>query len=200
MLLKSRISEFVNKVYESKAGLWFPEIDVLVPKFQNILFVLDGDLGKRLHAVHNIVTNDGDVYYAERMANESPTNTFANLYLSTVDWDSGHPAKTSNSDNIASVISGSSKAVDGTYPQTNDADADNTGAGTDVVTWRFSYAKGDFSDNDIDAGAIAEASVTSWGSASLNDPLLTAFDITPAFAKTSNDTLKVFVNHTANGV
>ncbi len=200
MLVRERLSSFANRVYRSRAGLWvIDKLDLLVPRHDNILLVLSGPEGKRLLAAHNIVTNDGDVYYAQKAVGESPTNNFNSLYLSTVNWDASHPSKTSTSDNIASVIAGSEKAVSTGYPKTNDQDADNTGAGTDVVSWLFSYAKADFSDPDIDAGAISKAAVTSWGTGTGTDPLLTAFDLT-AFAKTSNDTLKVFVNHTMSGV
>jgi len=183
----------------SRAGLWVPRLDALVPRHHNILCVVAGPAGRLLIPAHNIVTNEGDRYYAQKIAGEAPTNTFNRLYLSTVDWNATHPSKTSTSDNIASMISRTEKAPATGYPKTNDGDADNTGAGVDVVTWLFSYAKADFSDNDIDAGAIAATGVTSWGAGAGTDQILTGFDLA-TFAKTANDTLKVFVNHTMNGV
>ena len=195
MLIRTRLHQFTNKIYVAKATLWAPSL--IVPKHHNILAVVQGPEGCVLHAGSNIVTNSGDVYYAERMVAATPTNTFNSCYLSTVNWDATHPQKASTSTNIASMISGAEKAVDGTYPKVNDDDTDNTGAGTDVATWRFSYAKGDFNDTDIDAGAISTASVPAWGSG--GTVLLAAFDLS-SFAKTANDTLKLFVNHTANGI
>ena len=200
MLSRVRDHRFANRVLVSRAGLWLPEIDALAPRFRNVLAVLDGPRGRRLVASANIITDAGDVYYAQSALGEAPTDAFTTLYLSSVDWDATHPQKASTSDNIASVIAGASKAVDATYPRTADPDADNTGAGADVMTWRFSFAKADFNDADIDAGAIAAAGATGWGVAAGTDPLLTAFDIAPAFAKTADDTLKYIVNHTQNGV
>jgi hypothetical protein len=199
MLIKSTVHGFAHKVYTSTAGLWVPLLDILVPKHHNILCVLGTPGGKVLFPAHNIVTDMGDRYYAQRAVSETPTDTFARLYLSAVNWDGGHPAKGSVTDNIASVIAGTEKAATGTYPKTADADADNTGAGVDVVTWAFSYTKADFNAATIEAGALAAAAVTSWGAGAGVNNLLTAFDLT-TFAKTANDTLKVFVNHTMNGV
>ena len=198
MLLKHVISDCKTRVYRTRASLWFPVYDLVLPRYNNILLVRHGPQGCEIFPAHNIVTDDGDTYYAQRMSVETPTNTFNSLYLSTVAWDATHPQKSSNSDDIASMIAGSEKAVAATYPRTNDPDADNTGAGPDVTSWLFSYAKADFNDNDIEAGAITLAGVTSWGGGAGTDPLLTGFALT-TFAKTANDTLKVFVNHTANG-
>ena len=196
MLLKTRVGGFANRVLRSTAGLWLPMQDLCVPLHDNILLVVDGKGGKRLYAAHNIVTDAGDTWYAQSACGETPTNDFDSLYLSSVNWTTT-PAKDHNSSDIASMISGSEKAVSATYPKTNDADADNTGAGVDIVTWLFSYAKTDFNDADIEGGAISIASVPAWGSGST--PLLTNFNIT-SFAKTANDTLKVFVNHEMLGV
>ena len=196
MLIKTQVGRFMNRIYQSAGGLWSPLQDLLVPKNKNVIAVLGTPFGKQCFLASNIITNAGDVYYAQSAAGESVTNNFNSLYLSSVDWGTG-PSKTSTSSDIASMISGTEKTPTSTYPKTNDADSDNTGAGTDIVTWLFSYAKGDFTDADIDAGAISIASVT-WGSG--GTVLLTGFDIGTPFGKTSNDTLKFFVNHTVNGV
>lgn len=197
LLIKSRVHRpgFLDTLYKSKAGLWLR--DRLVPLHKNLIYVLeDSRTGlKRTLVGSNIVTDAGDIWYAQSAAGETPTNTFNTMYLSTVAFTST-PAKATDAGDLASTISGSSKAVSATYPKTNDGDADNTGAGTDVVTHLFSYAKADFNDTDIEGVTIATSSTT-FGSGS--DPLLMARDET-AFAKTANDTLKVFVNHTMNGV
>jgi len=199
MLLKISIPGFLNRVYRSRRALWVPNCDGMAPLHKNILCVLGTPRGRILMTAHNIVTDQGDKYYAQRGAVETPTLAFANLYLSSVNWDATHPQKTSDSDDIASMISGAEKAKASGYPKTNDGDADNTGAGIDVVSWLFSYTKADFNDTDIDAGAIAISGVTSWGGAGGTDDILTGFALT-TFAKTANDTLKVFVNHTMLGV
>ena len=195
MLIKTRLHRFTNKVYETAHGLWVASMDLVVPKHHNILAIVSGPQGRVLHAAHNIVTDAGDIYYAEQMVDGTPTNAFNSLYLSSVTWTVLN--KTSTSTNIASMIAGTEKSVDGTYPQVSDGDTDNTGAGGDVATWRFSYAKGDFNDTDIEGGAISTASVPAWGSG--GTVVLSAFNLT-SFAKTANDTLKMFINHTANGV
>ena len=197
MLIREQVSGFVNKVYRTPGGIWAPLFDVFTPKHQNVLAILGRPDGKVLIPAHNIITNAGDVYYAERMAAETPTNTFNSCYLSSVEWDATHPQKASTATNIASMISGVEKLVSATYPKTNDGDADNTGAGTDITSWLFSWTKADFNDADIDAGAVTVAGHSTWGSG--GQVLLAAFDMT-TFAKTANDTLKLFVNHTANGV
>lgn len=197
MLIRKSTDRF-RGVYQSLGALWIPFLDLIVPRHDNVLGVLTREDGSvQLVAAANIITDAGDVYYAQKAAGETPTNTFANLYLSAAAFSS--PAKDSDSDDLASVISGSSKAPTATYPKTNDGDSDNTGAGTDVLTWLYSYTKADFNNAAITAGAIAASGVTSWGAGAGTDPLLSAFNLT-SFAKTSNDTLKFFVNHTFNGV
>ena len=198
LLIKSRVNRpgFVDTLYQSKAGLWLR--DMLVPRHKNLIYVIeDEETGmKRTMLGSNIVTDAGDIWYAQSAAGETPTNTFNNMYLSSVAF-SPTPVKGTDAGDLASTISGSSKAVSATYPKTNDGDADNTGAGTDVVTHLFSYAKADFADSDIEGVTIGTSSTT-FGSGS--DPILMARNESPSFAKTSNDTLKVFVNHTMNGV
>lgn len=197
MLIRRSIEGF-RGAYASLAGLWVPLLDAVVPRHDNVLAVLTrGDGSRRLVAAANIITDAGDVYYAQKAAGEATTNAFARLYLSAATF--AGPGKTDDTDDLASFIAGAEKAATATYPKTADADADNTGAGTDVLTWLFSYAKADFNHAAISAGAIAAAGLTSWGAGAGTDPLLSAFNLTP-FAKTSNDTLKFFVNHTFNGV
>lgn len=197
MLIRHRVNRFLNRVFTTAHSLIID--GVFVPKRRNILAVVVNERGRILIPASNIVTDEGDKFYAQKAAGETTTYNFANLYLSTSAWDAGNPAKTSTTDNLASVISGSEKAPSAGYPKTNDTDADNTGAGVDIVTWAYSYAKTDFSATGIVSGAIAEAAVTSWGTNAGTDQIMTGFTIT-SFDKTSNDTLKFFVNHTMNGV
>lgn len=199
MLLKRSTDQpFLNRVLETRAGLWVPGQDIVVPKHRNVLAILGTPRGKILIPASNIVGDAGDLYYAQSAVGEAVTNAFDSGYLSSVAWGTG-PNKTTASDDIASMIASVEKLVSATYPKTNDGDGDNTGAGTDIVTWLFSWAKADFNDADIEAGAISLPTNTSWGGAGGNDPILTGFAFT-AFAKTADDTLKVFVNHQMNGV
>lgn len=204
LLIRSRVSGFFN-LYRSLGSLYDKARDILVPKNDNIIYVLghelqDGRIEKEVLLGHNIVTNDGDVYYGEAAAigilgSGSTTDDFDYMYLSTVAF-SPTPAKTTDAGDLASTISGSKKLVSSSYPHVNDADSDNTGAGVDIVTHLFSYATTDFNDTDIEGVAIAETATT-FGSGA--DPLLTARNET-AFAKSATDTLKVFINHQMNGV
>lgn len=193
MLIRSRIAGFVNRVFLSKGGIWFR--DLVVPKHTNILYILNGPEGKRMLVGHNIVTDAGDTWYAQSACGETLTNDFNDMFLSTVAF-SPSPAKGTDAGDLASTISGGEKAITATFPKSNDADADNTGSGVDVVTHQFSYAKGDFNDATIEGVTIA-VSGTTFGSGT--DPLLNARNET-AFAKTADDTLKVIINHTMNGV
>lgn len=139
----------------------------------------------------NIVTNDGDVYYAQSAVAETPTDDFdaaaAGFRLGT---SATAPTKTDT--DVTTENSAGRKATDATYPQTDDQDADNTGAGTDIVTWRVSYTVSEANITGIQEGAIVDERTTP--TAALTHFLMTSF------TKTSSDTLKIFVNHTMNGV
>ncbi|MFM7795178.1 MAG: hypothetical protein ACKO7N_00240, partial [Candidatus Nitrosotenuis sp.] len=143
----------------------------------------------------NIVTDSGDLFYAQKGAGESPTSDFAGangrMELRT---GSVTPAKGDTYTNVTTPVTASRKVIDAGYPKTNDSDTDNTGAGTDIVTWRTSWTTGDFSASAIIGGCIHVG-----GSSPVSaTKVLTHFSIT-SFDKTSSDTLKIFVNHTFNG-
>lgn len=142
----------------------------------------------------NIVTNNGDLYYAQMASGETPA--------STIDYDgsngglrlgSGSTSPTKSSNDVTTFLSGTGHALDSGYEKTNDNDADNTGATTDTVTWRFSYTTAEGNVSGINEGAIVDNRTTP-------TTALTHFLFAASFAKTSSDTLKVFVNHLANGV
>ena len=77
------------------------------------------------------------------------------------------------------------------FPKRNDGDADNTGAGVDIVSFLTSYTTGDFND-----GGTTIKNFAIHDNSSPTDPtkLLTHGAIT-AFNKTASDTLKFFINH-----
>lgn len=204
MLIRSRVSG-VKNLYQSKGGLWDKKRGLFVPRDDNILYILghhlkDGRVEKEVLCGHNLVTNLGDLYYAESLAigiigSGAPTDDHDFLYLSTTLF-SPAPVKGTDAGDLASTIAGSKKALTATYPKVNDGDADNTGSGTDIVTHLFTYTTGDFNDATIEGVCIAETATT-FGSGT--DPILNARNET-AFAKTATDTLKVFINHTITGV
>jgi hypothetical protein len=140
----------------------------------------------------NIVTNDGDTYYAQMVASETPDDDFDGAN-SGLRLGSDNTSPTKSDTDVTSFLSDSAHALDGGYEKTDDDDSDNTGAGVDVVTWRYSYTTGEGNVNSIIEGAIVDDRTTPTAA-------LTHFLFAASFDKTSSDTLKVFVNHTMNGV
>lgn len=155
---------------------------------------------KKWIAGMNEVTNDGEIGYANQGATESPAaneDFFAtaasreqlanpavqNSILATDTW--------AEFDVVATSIAGSNKVYDAAFPKRNDGDADNTGAGVDIVSFLVSYTTGDFND-----GGTTIKNFAILDNASPTDPtkLLTHGQIT-AFNKTASDTLKFFINH-----
>ena len=144
----------------------------------------------------NIVTNDGDLFYAQQALAETPTSDFdganGRMELRT---GAATPAKADTYNELTTPITASRKAIDGTYPLTGDADTDNTGSGADVVTWLTSWTTGDFNNTGIIGGCVHVGGATPSGATKV----LTHWSIS-SFDKTAADTLKIFVNHTFNGV
>lgn len=145
----------------------------------------------------NLVGDQGDLFYAQQGANEAPTNDFtgANGRQELGNGAQGAPGKTDTYSALIGPIVASRKIIDATYPKTNDGDADNTGAATDTVSWLTSWTKADFNDGGITGGVIHNAGASPVG----GSVLLTYWTIT-TFAKTADDTLKIFVNHNMLGV
>ena len=146
----------------------------------------------------NLVTNDGDIYYAKQSceeahgSNEDFSDSTARIELQNPS-SADTPAKGDAYQQVSNPVTASRKAFDSNYPKTADADSDNTGAGVDVVTYLTSWTTSDFNATGIKGGAIHE------NASPVNaTKLLTHFTIS-SFDKTSSDTLKVFVNHTMNG-
>jgi len=187
MLNKSKVQESVISVL-GKPRLNRDQIAVR----GHIIFVLENihTKEKRIYEAHNLISDAGDLYYAQRAASETPTNAFGIMELGSA---GAAPVKGSNRSNMTTKIASSQKAFDATYPKTNDGDADNTGAGTDIISYRVSYATGEANDAAIDR--LILTNVTPGAS----EPVMTYATFT-AFAKTASDTLKQFVNHTFLGV
>ena len=145
----------------------------------------------------NLVGDEGDKYYAQKAAGETPTNDFgsANGRQELGNGTQGTPGKTDTYSALIGPVTASRKAIDATYPKTNDGDADNTGAAVDSVTWLTSWTKADFNSTGLSGGVIHNAAA----SPVAGSVLLTYWTIT-AFNKTADDTLKVFINHNFLGV
>lgn len=140
----------------------------------------------------NIVTDQGDKYYAQMAGGESPTVNFkaagSGLRLGT---GTGTPHK--DHTDLTTFLAGSAHAIKSGYPKTNDNDGDNTGAGVDILTWTYEYLTSEGNGANIAEGAIADDRTTPAA-------LISHFLFAAPFTKTSADTLKVVVNHQFNGV
>lgn len=180
----------LTRVFRSQGGLWFPDYDHVVNRRDNVLAVLRRPWGdKILIPAHNIVTDAGDVFYAQRGAAETPTNAFTTWEMHSA----GTPGKTANRSNFTAIAS-SQQVQDATYPKSNDSDGDNTGAGTEVRTTRVSYTAASFTHAAITHGIVTN---TTPGA---SEPILSGWAWVASINKTSADTLKAFLNHDMEGV
>lgn len=140
----------------------------------------------------NIVTNEGDKYYAQKACGETPTNAFAQIYLCTA--GPATPAKDDNyGDFTVSGGTGNPSAAESGYPKTNDDDADNTGSGVDIVSWEFDFATTDGPFTTITHCFISIAA------ASGTDPILNSYKWASSWSKDADTSAKIFTNHTVNG-
>jgi hypothetical protein len=192
-MIRTRLPGFLN-AYVSKAGLWLKDIDLLVPRIQtgwNVRGALLLPTGEKLAlAGHNLVSTAGELHYAQLIAQGVPTNAFAACELA-----SAVPATPAASDNRShyTIIATSESAFEATYPKLNDGDADNTGAGADVFTYKIAWSAAAGNWADIDGGIITNASPGA------SEPILTGFTISN-FAKDSSTSLTLYVNHAPTGV
>ena len=160
----------------------------------------------------SIVTNDGDIYYAKLACSETPATDEDFRAVASGAGATCILNNPSSADTLAKtdayqhvltpiVTSGAQKDASSNYPKTNDGDSDNTGAGTDVVTYKFEWTT---SQIDTSAGnAITGGCIIDKNSAlGTGKKILTHWNFaSPAsFHKTSTDTLTLYVNHTMNGV
>jgi len=146
----------------------------------------------KIHGV-NIVTNSGDLYYAQKAMGETPTYNFINgsggLHLGT-----SAAATSKTQTDVQTENTAGRHTIKSTYPKTADADSDNTGSGTDIATWTYEYLSTEGNIVNIAEGAIVLVL------AGAGTQALTRFLFGALFTKTSADTLKVIVNHQFNGV
>lgn len=201
------------KWLKSKAsGLFGPAPGIFVPKHRigvtgHVVVVLTSPTGAtKTIETHNIVTDAGDLYYAERAVADLnagtpvPTNftdvngTFDGIMELYTATGSAAPAKGNDRSDLGTLITDSDQGMDSGYPTVNDSDPNNTGAGTDVATYHVSYATGDANGSDIGDVIITNPSPGA------TEALLMHAEFASTFEKTSTDTLDVFVNHTFNGI
>ena len=153
------------------------------------------DMIKEFDYTHNLVTNDGEIYYAKMGAGETPSTdeNFENgrFEMGTTAYTEAEADDFENFDvGGSSKISGSRQVFTSGYPKTNDTgDSDNTGDAVDAVSYAVNYSASAWNDANVEQGCIHDKS-----SPVDATKLLSVFSFT-SFAKTSSDTLKVFVNH-----
>ena len=194
-----------------QTNLWLPEswkTLLVLPKRKwkvkgHVVLITINELTgeKKIHEGHNIVTNAGDLYYAQLGAQVSPSPDVKGAgwaaYLHDGSPSTITPAKTHDFSvgTGGQDIAGSEKAIESTYQKLNDGDADNTGAGADIITYKFRWVGADGNWTDIRTGMIAASD------ASGTDPILTIFGLPSApVNKDANTTLVVYVNHEITGV
>lgn len=150
---------------------------------------------KEFDYTHNLVTNDGEIFYAKQGAGETPAT---NENFQSGRFEIGTTAYTEaetdtfNQFDVSgtSKISGSRQTFTSGYPKTNDTgDTDNTGDAVDAVSYAVNYTAAAWNDTDVEQGVIHDNATPV-----TTTKLLCAFSFT-SFAKTSSDTLKIFVNH-----
>ncbi len=156
---------------------------------ENITVVIKDAEGniKNIIKGSNIVTDEGDIMYAQKIVGEATDFDTPYLRLGT-----GNTTPTKSDTDVETYITGSAKAVDVGFPQRNNTDPGNTGGGADVVTWKFSYSLGDLDVVGISEGAIVDASTPTKAA---NHFLFSA-----SFDVASSDQLTVYCNHTLNGI
>ncbi len=171
-------------------------------KGSNIIAVIERPDGKEWFYTHNIVTDAGDLFYAEQAVNDALTNDFLSASNRCELGNDAAPDAIAKADTYSALdvpITASRKAITGGYPKLNDDDTDNTGGGVDIISWDYAWTQSDFnteSANNVQAGVIHLGAGAPVG----GTVLLSHYNFAASFEKTSDDTLKVFHNHRMNGV
>jgi hypothetical protein len=154
-----------------------------------------------LDGTHNIVTNAGNRYYAQRGAASTPAYTMNQMTVASSIRAASVGATYGDfrtAANVTTVLG--TQNIDSGYPTTSDGDVDNTGADSDVVTWLRTYSTTQ-GNGTIRAVAIHQTGAAATpGAQTTTQLLLNAFPLAASVVKTSSDTLRVFVNHTFLGV
>lgn len=192
-MIRTRIEGFTN-AYRTKAGIWLKDSDIFAPfrpKGFNVVGHLLFPTGeKQMVMGHNLITDDGELHYAQLIDQAVPTNAFGVFELATAT-----PVQAATDDRSDYTIQASSeKAHSATYPLLNDGDAANTGAGTDVFTYKVEWDPADGNWTGLIGAIITNATPGA------TEALLTGFDFSATLAKDASTSLIVYVNHAPTGV
>ena len=185
----------------------------------NICVVLKSEEGdKRWFYGSNLVTTDGDIYYAKVASGETPatnenfgrTNATCILQTGAVTGSDAPVKGDAYQDVLTPLVANhqstnsETQLVESGYPKTaatSGGDADNSsGGGADAVTYKFTWSKTEINTGSgapITGGCITDKD----GSLASGKKILTHWGFTaPAtFHKTNTDTLTLYVNHTMLG-
>jgi len=172
-------------------------------KEQVVIVTKDATTGRVLQRVElapNIVTNEGDKYYAQRGAAATPTYTFNAGMMVVAKSYTVAATKVATFGRFVNTTYTGRKAFDATYPKTGDTDSDNTGRTADAVTYKRTYTTSE-ANYTIKALGICRRNATT-AAASASKVLLSYKTLSSAqqVTKTSSQTLVVYINHTFNGV
>ena len=137
----------------------------------------------------NIITNSGDMYYAQKIVGE-PVTAFDTPSM-VLGLGTTQPAKTDTG--VETPIASSDKTLDAGFPQRDNQDPGNTDGGPTTVTWKFSYPLG-----AVVATGVSEGAIVDNGAAPTD--ALNHFLFSTPFDITSTDQLTVYVNHKFVGV
>jgi len=184
---RDRLPNFLRNVSDPKLAEAFHKIGVIV--------VLENQLTGRKQVIEgppNIVTTVGNHYYAELAAGQVPTLTFANISLCTA---GPNPVLVTSAWNDFTVYGDvdAVRAKTATYPKCPDVDADNTGLGATVTSWKFEWTAANGPFVAIQWFLIAEAG------AGAGATILSGYRWAVAWDKDAATSCKVFVNHTFLG-
>ena len=192
-MIRVKIPGFVN-AYRTRAGIWLRDSDFMAPLRPtgwNVVANLLYPTGeKRLVLAHNLVTDAGDLHYAELIGQETPTNAFGVMELATATPTQGKTDVRS----AYTIQAGSEKAFSSGYPKRNDTDTGNTGKAVDAFTYKTEYVPADGAWTGLQGGIITNASPGA------GEALLTGFDFASTLAKDASTALTVWVNHGILGV
>lgn len=180
-----------SKKNQNDLGRNIAESMISMGQGYNIVAVIEkADGSKDWYVAKNLVTDAGDRYYAQTIVGTTLSHNYKATAIMRLGTNTLTAAK--GSKDAAGTFATGTKSLDANYPMVSDTDTDNTGSGSDIVTWRFTYGTADGNANNINSAAVCNA---------LHAPTeaLTTFNFASQFNKTSSDTLKVFVNHEMRG-
>ena len=156
----------------------------------------------RSFETENLISDNGDLYYAYRgdpNGSVIPTTLFTDGTFAgfdgIIEYFTGGSTLTKGMDRsgLGTPVSGSQSAMEAGYPLRDDQTAANTGKGTDVVSYKASYAAGVGTANTIATTCITNPTPGA------SENVLSAADFGATFNKEAGDTLDIYINHQMNG-